>query len=358
MITVSYSLFRSDHWWCEIVKKTFTERDWIENFRMRKATFEYLCQQLSSSLRKQDTVFRKAISVEKRVAVTLWCLATPCEYRTIAHLFGIARSSVCEIVQETCALIVSKLFHKYIHFPSGDSIDDLVDTFKSKWDVPQCVGAIDGCHIPVASPAMSRTDYYNRKGWYSVILQGVVDHSYRFIDINVGWPGSVHDARVLSQSSIFQKITSGELLPDKTITENGVQIPLYLIGDSAYPLKKWLMKPFTHGTVMTPAQRTFNYRICRARIVVENAYGRLKARWRRLMKRNDMNISHIPTVVTAACTLHNICEIHGETFNDSWLIEVNDSSFPQPTSGSLRDGDSDGPKVVRNALVHYFNRNS
>lgn len=82
--------------------RTFTERDWIENFRMRKATFIYLCQQLSVSLRKQDTVLRKAISVEKRVAVTLWCLATPCEYRTIAHLFGIARSTVCEIVHETC----------------------------------------------------------------------------------------------------------------------------------------------------------------------------------------------------------------------------------------------------------------
>ena len=76
------------------------------------------------------------------------------------------------------------------------------------------------------------------------------------------------------------------------------------------------------------------------------------------MKRNDMNISHIPTVVTAACILHNICEIHGETFNDSWLREVDDYSFPQPTSGSLHDGDSDGPKVIRNALVHYFNNNS
>ena len=58
----------------------------------------------------------------------------------------------------------------------------------------QCVGAIDGSHIPIAGTAMNHTDYYNRKGWYSVILQGVVDHSYRFLDINVGWPGSVRDA--------------------------------------------------------------------------------------------------------------------------------------------------------------------
>lgn len=251
------------------------------------------------------------------------------------------------------ALIVSTLFHKYICFPTGDKITELVDTFKSG----VCHSATDGCHIPVASPAMNRTDYYNRKGWYSVILQGVVDHSYRFIDINVGWPGSVHDARVFAQSSIVKRITDGTLLPDNAICVNGVQIPLYLIGDSAYPMKTWLMKPFTHGTILTSEQKTFNYRLCRARIVVENAYGRLKATWRRLMKRNDMIISNIPKVVTAACILHNICEIHGEYFNDSWLREVEDSSLPQPTSSSVRDEGSLGAKRVRDALVYYFNNN-
>ena len=112
--------------------KTFTNRDWVENFRMSKETFTYLCQQLSSSLKRQDTVLRRAISVQKRVAVTLWCLATPCEYRTVAHLLGIARSTVCEIVKETCTLIVTTLLHKYVCFPTGEKLEDLVSTFESK----------------------------------------------------------------------------------------------------------------------------------------------------------------------------------------------------------------------------------
>ena len=353
-MSVLSSHCRSDHWWCEIVMRTFTERDWSENFRMRKETLVYLCEQLASSLHRQDTVLRRAISVGKRVAVTLWCLATPCEYRTIAHLFGIARSTVCEIVNETCALIVTTLLHKYICFPTDEKLDKLVDTFKHKWSVPQCVGAVDGCPIPVASPAMNLTDYYNRKGWYSIILQGVVDHSYRFIDINVGWPGSVHDSRVFSHSTIFKRITEGTLLPDKSITVNGTEIPLYLIGDSAYSLETWLMKPFTHGTELTSQQKTFNYRISRARIVVENGYGRFKARWRRLMKRNDMKIENIPNVITAACILHNICEVHGETFNDSWLREVEEnSSFPQPTSSNAAAA---GQRTLEmHWYVHFFN---
>ena len=66
---------------------TFGSRDWIENFRMKKETFYYLCDKSQPAIFRRNTRFRKAIGVEKRVAITLWCLATPCEYRTVAHLF-------------------------------------------------------------------------------------------------------------------------------------------------------------------------------------------------------------------------------------------------------------------------------
>ena len=61
---------------------------------------------------------------------------------------------------------------------------------------PICAGSIDGWHIPITTPAMNHTGYYNRKGWYSMLLKEVVDHNYLFSDVCVGWPGSVHDARV------------------------------------------------------------------------------------------------------------------------------------------------------------------
>ena len=65
---------------------------------MCRNTFCYLCEQLKPVIFYQDTNFRKALTVEKRVAITLWCLAQPCEYRTVAHIFGVARSTVCTIV--------------------------------------------------------------------------------------------------------------------------------------------------------------------------------------------------------------------------------------------------------------------
>ena len=131
------------------------------------------------------------------------------------------------------------------------------------------------------------------------------------------------------------------------------------MGDSAYPIDTWLMKPFTHSTSLTQ-QQYYNYRLCRARIVVENAYGRLAAWWRRLMKRIDMHIEIIPTVISAACILHNMCEIHGETFQECWLhdIQSSNNAFTQansmPTIGN-RTGTR--AKKVREGLVSYFNDN-
>ena len=62
-----------------MVMRSFMHEDWLQNFRMCKETFLYICNRLSPELEKSDTVMRKALSVQRRVAVCLWCLATPVE---------------------------------------------------------------------------------------------------------------------------------------------------------------------------------------------------------------------------------------------------------------------------------------
>ena len=70
------------------------------------------------------------------------------EYRTLRHLFEIGRSTVCEIVQETCKSIIEHLLPKYICFSSSENLNTIVDGFEQKWSIPQCIGAIDGAHVP------------------------------------------------------------------------------------------------------------------------------------------------------------------------------------------------------------------
>ena len=106
----------------------------------------------------------------------------------------------------------------------------------------QCI--IDGTHIPIISPQECLADYYNRKDWHSILLQGAIDHNGLLIDINVGWPGQVHDARVFSNSTLYKQGQSKDLYLDIAENIGGRDIPLVLLGDPAYPLLPWVMKAY------------------------------------------------------------------------------------------------------------------
>ena len=167
---------------------------------------------------------RSPVSVEVRVAVTIWKLATNVEYRTLSAQFGLGRSTVSKIVVETCHAIASHLLPQYIQIPLGDRLKEIVEGFETCWGFPQAAGAIDCSHIPIIRPDESASDYYNRKGYYSVIMQATVDFRGLFMDVYIGWPGKVHDARVFVNSSLYNKGMSSTLFPDWKRNICGVQV--------------------------------------------------------------------------------------------------------------------------------------
>ena len=97
---------RSEHWWT-LVQRDWDNKEWMEHFQMGQDTFNKLCTELEHYIVKRDTRFRKAIPLQLCVAVTLWKLATNVEYRTLAQLMGIGRSTACEIVNSVCEAITS-----------------------------------------------------------------------------------------------------------------------------------------------------------------------------------------------------------------------------------------------------------
>ena len=310
---------RSSHFFQFIVKRSFSASDWQENLRVSRETFDYLCGKLRVQIERKNTNKHSAISVEQCLAIYLWFLASGVEYRTVAHLFGISRASVCTIVHDVCKAIVKLLIprYMYIQLPKNErKLTGIFAGFKELWGFP-CSSAIDGSYIRVSVPSELHIDYYNRKGWYSVLLQALVDHKYCFTDIYVGWPGSVHDACVFANSDLYHKGRSGRLFSKCNFQLDEDNIPVVILGDSAYPLMNWLLKPFPHGATNRDQQR-FNYRLSRVRMVTENAFARLKGRWTCLMKQLDVHLHKVPTVVAACFTLRNICEIHVDEFDQQW----------------------------------------
>ena len=97
----------------------------------------------------------------------------------------------------------------------------MTDGFLEIWE-SLSVGSIDGCHIPISVPEGNHFDYYQRKEFYSMILQGLVDTDYHFLDVCIVWAGSVYDTRVFIHSPIYHQITKNNLLPNNNMSVNGV----------------------------------------------------------------------------------------------------------------------------------------
>ena len=105
----------------------------------------------------------------------------------------------------------------------------------------------------------------------------LVDARYRFVWGSCGFPGNSHDSIILQATSLWSDINDGKVLPDFCQDEQGVSIPPLILGDSAFPFKTYLMKPYTNA-ILSKQQRYFNYRLSRARMVIEGAFAQLKGR--------------------------------------------------------------------------------
>lgn len=157
------------------------------------------------------------------------------------------------------------------------------------------IGAIDGCHIHIQRPVVRGGDYLNRKGFYSLLLQGIVNDQGRFLDIFIGVPGKLHDSRMLRASTFFEK------WKQKMGTS-------YLLSDTAYISADYpfIITPKRENGALTDHDLQRNMKISRGRFAVEQAFGRMKCMWRRLRDLQNTRIDLLVKIIVAACTLHNI----------------------------------------------------
>lgn len=135
-----------------------------------------------------------------------------------------------------------------------------------------------------------------------------------------------------------------------------LQVPLVVLGDPAYPALPWLMKPYPDMGHNTAGQKAYNYRQSRARMVVENAFGRLKGRWRCLLKRLDFKLHNVSSIVAACVTLHNMCEIYGDTCRTEWTDNVISQEDTTAVAISTNRG-ADGANI-RDAIMQHLMINS
>lgn len=124
-----------------------------------------------------------------------------------------------------------------------------------------------------------------------------------------------------------------------------------ILEDPAYTLLSWLIKGYPENINTTRIQRRYNYRLSRARMIVENTFGRWKGRFRRFTKRVDMDVEGVIKVAAASRLIHNICKLRNEPCFEEWLQKRFDDDVTAADGPGI--GDQAGLDV-RDTLAPYF----
>ena len=211
---------------------SFNAREFKGRMRMDVLTFEYLCSTLALFMLRQDTNMRLAVHVQVKVDVSISRLATGNSMQSIVDLYRIGLSTSQLAVSQFSGVVKSVLLKKFIRWPSARVMEKFTQEFQDIHNIPYMVGAMDGSHISIVAPRLHAADYYNRKGFHSILLQGVVSSKCLFWDFDIGWAGSMHDANLWARTDIGQFYEDGRLSP------------YALVGDAAYPCRPWMLAPF------------------------------------------------------------------------------------------------------------------
>lgn len=235
------------------------------------------------------------VDISKKVHFTLWVLANQgVSFRSASDLFGISTGTGHLIFMEICSAI-AELKNEYICWPTLEEHHANANAVQESHRFPGVIGCLDGCHIPIRAPINNPVDFYNRKKFHSVILQAVCNKNLQFINVFIGTPGRVHDARVFRMSPLHDEIMN-HLIPPH----------LHILADSAYGLHTNVLTPYRDNGHLNQLQRRYNTRHSASRSAIERAFGILKAKFRRLHYLDMIMLNKIPTIILACCVLHNL----------------------------------------------------
>lgn len=246
--------------------------------------------------------------------------------------------------------------------------------FRKSWNFPHALGAVDGKHIAIKKPPGSGSFFFNYKKFFSIVLMAVVDPNYEFIVADVGVNGRVSDGGVISHTDFGRMMDNQQLAippPEKLCDDDVMPMPYVFVGDEAFSLTANFMKPYpgrgAEEDDIYNEKCIFNYRLSRARMVVENAFGILASRFGVFQRQMLLSPEKAQTVTLACCYLHNFLRrkskryimqgtvdwedengtVHGGSWRDS-QIETHGLQATQ------RKNASDKAKDIRDMFRRYF----
>ena len=276
-----------------------------EMIRMDYDCFKHVLQLIECYITPQNSGVsgQRVVTAAERLVLAIQFLATGETFSSLNLQFRISERAISYIVDSVSKAIVSYIGKEYVKLPSCSwEWLQISETFLSRWNFPNCLGAIDGKHIQIRPPPDTRSEYFNYKKTFSIILLAVAGPEYECTYADIGSNGRMNDWGVWNASDMRKRIEDDDLgIPaPKPLPFGWIKVPYLFVGDDVFTLKTYMMKPYPQKN-LTEERRVYNYRHSGARMISENLFGILANKW--LIFQQPLNLSPEKSSTITKCVL-------------------------------------------------------
>jgi hypothetical protein len=294
----------------------YSDREFRIIARCDKASFIRLAGDLENSAVYIGNSNRKQKPIWIQVMMTLTRLGCEGNGASIGATgihWGKSYGTVINYTERTLQAILARKDVE-IRWPSADERRAISRRFDANHGMKGCVGVVDGTHVNFFQrPAVDGEVFFNRKQRYSMNVQLVCDDKRRIIYHQVGWPGSVYDATVFSNSHLYRNPAEYFSLHE------------FLLGDAGFAANFFMLTPYRQPAASLAHNQLYNVLLSSPRQVIEHVNGLLKGRFQslkgiRIQIKKKEDFKNFVDWIVACLVLHNMFL----RYNDSWEDEDNE----------------------------------
>ncbi|KAI6208046.1 putative nuclease HARBI1 [Aphelenchoides besseyi] len=293
-----------------------------ERYRFTPRIFELLLREVGQRLQSSKNNLM-AMKADQKLMVALRFYATNGEYYNDGDLHGFDKGSVCRAIRQVTS-VVNETLQGTICWPQDENDNRRISReFHAMAGVPSICGVIDGTLIRVYVSGGIESQFVDRHNQHSINALAVCGPNHKFYFLSTKMAGSVHDARVLRLSALYEDFENGfRPFPNAVI-----------LGDSAYPLLDWLIPYSRH---VDPQVARFYRQHAKTRRVIECTFGIFKQRFQCLLKGLRVKTPTYSAEIIKTCAyLHNFLIDHREA------EENDDDDFERPVDLKESDNEKD-----------------
>lgn len=278
------------------------------HFRVNRSTSVKLREAFEASRHFPKTAShggKPVKSPEVHILSFLWFAGNKTVLRSVAQRFNTSVSTMHTMVERVMNFLLEDVAPLVIKFPATE-VEKLEssNSFLNIAGFPGVIGCIDGSYMNIRTPANKiKSTYVNRHDQTSITLQAICNANKVFLDVFTGPPSKIHDSRIYGMSFVKNKVHS--------LGQN-----YHLLGDAAYPLSENLLTPYRYYGNLNAVRRSYNYKHSATRVAIENAFGRLKGRFRQLLQTEFWSVEKTSKFIISCCILHNLCILDDDILED------------------------------------------